>query len=208
MTRKLKGFGLSLLAIIAMTAFSTATASAVEYHAGAASGSVKVQNIGEENITVRAGTWKCKVSEYNGLYSSSTVTTLTTKPTYKECSQFGEENVVIDTNGCEIRFNQPNASLVSTVDVINCTQPMAITLIDCTITIGNQTGLANVAWTNIAGSPDDLVLHKNITGLKYTQDPIGFFGCMSGTFTNGTWTGTSTVRAYNSGGTQVNLTVA
>jgi len=209
MNRKLKTLGLALVAVLAMAAISAASASAAleEFHAGSASGSVKGINVGEETFTVTAGTVRCKVAEYNGTFSASTVKTQVVKPTYKECTAFGFVETPIDVNGCEYRFNQPNSG-VGTVDIINCTKPLEVTAFNCTVTVGNQTGLTSVTYTNVAGSPDDLLIHTNITNIKYTQDPKNFPQCTSATHTNGTYTGTNTVRAFNGSGTQVTLTLS
>jgi hypothetical protein len=216
MTRKLKTLGLALIAVFAMSAVASATASAVgpEFHSGATSGTVKGTNVGEETFTVTAGTVKCSSATYTGTYSASTVTSQIVTPAYSGCVAFGFVNTPIDVNGCQFRFNQPTepskGDYVSTVDIINCTKPMEVTAANCTVTIGNQAGLSGVTWDNVTtATPSHLTATTNISGIKYTQDPKGeFLPCNSSTDTNGTYVGTNTVKAFNGSGTQVSLSVA
>jgi hypothetical protein len=208
MNRKLKAVSLALIAVFAMAAISATTASAEEFHAGEAPGTVKGVNVGEEVFTTEAGTVTCKIAEYNGSFSTTTVKTQKVHPTYKECTAFGFIETPIDVpTSCNYEFTEP-VSKVGKVNIVGCTEPITVTASNCWVTIGNQNGLSSVTYTTGESKPvHDLLLHISITGITYTQHSKLFPGCKSGTFTNGKYTGTNTVRAYNAEGVQVPLTV-
>jgi hypothetical protein len=207
MNRKLKALGLALVVVFAMTALSAATASGEQFHAGA-HGTVQGLNVGEETVTVNAGTWKCKVNEFNGTIATSTPGSLTVKPTHKECTVFGFVNMAIDVGTCEYRFNTP-VNTTSTVDIINCgATPITVTGFNCWITFGNQSGLGHVIWSNQVGPvPHDVHATLTISGTAYTQHSKSFPGCTNGTFSNGKVDGTTTWRAFNTLKSQAPLTV-
>jgi hypothetical protein len=210
MSLKLKAVGLALVAVLAMGGLSAVSASADEFHSGATSGTVKGTNVGQETFTVTFGTVKCTSVTYTGTYSASTVTSQIVTPAYSGCTAFGFANVPIDVNGCQFRFNQPNASTISTVDIINCTKPMEVTAPNCRVTIGNQNGLTSVRWDNVAATPLHVTATTNITNIIYSEDPVGsFLPCKSSTnHTGGTYVGENTVKAFNNVDTQVNLSLA
>jgi hypothetical protein len=209
MNRKLKALGLALVAVAAMTALSAAPASAV-WH-GEKTGTVKGINIeGEEVFTTNAGNVKCEISEYNGTTTATTPGAVKVKPTYKNCQAFGFIGTPIDVGTCEYEFTTP-VKTTSTVHIVNCATPLRVTAFNCEITVGNQGPLSHITWTQggVPSPPNihDLIAHVTITGIKYTQHSKSFPGCTNGTFTNGTYTGTNTVRAYDSLGNQVPITV-
>ena len=215
MNRKLKALGLALVAVFALSAMSAATASAELFHAGA-HGTVVGTNVGEEVFTTTAGTVKCKSATYTGTSATNTPGSQTVKPVYKECTAFGFVNTVIDPGTCEYRFNTP-VNTTSTVDIINCgANGVVVTAFNCEVTIPNQTGLSHVVFSNVAGSsPEHIQANVTISGITYIQHSKSFPGCneagTNGVKTSlhheGTYHGTNTIKAFNTAGTQVNLTV-
>jgi hypothetical protein len=205
MKSKLKVFGLALAAALAVAAMSAATSGA-EWHVHE-TGKIQALNVGEEVFTMNAGTVKCEVSEFNGSVGSTTPGAIIGRTTYKNCTAFGFVNTPIDVGSCEYEFTTPVAT-TSTGHIVNCgVTPMRITAFNCEITIGNQGPLSHVTWTQVAGPPAHLQGHTTTTGTKYTQHSKSFPGCTNGTFTNGTYTGTFTAKAFNGVGKQVGITV-
>jgi hypothetical protein len=204
MNRKLKTLGLALVAVLAVAAMATATAGA-EWHVHE-TGTVKGINVGEEVFTTNAGNVKCEVSEYNGSVASTTPGAIRFKPTYKNCTAFGFVNTPIDVGTCEKEITTP-VNTTSTYHWVNCATPIRITAFNCEVTIGNQGPLSHITWTQINGPPPHIQGHTTTTGVKYTQHSKSFPGCTNGTFTNGTNTGTITVKAFNLSTGQVGFTV-
>jgi hypothetical protein len=215
MNRKLKAFGLVLVAVFAMSALSAATASAELFHAGE-HGTVIGENVGEEVFTTNAGTVKCKTAKYTGTSTTNTPGSQIVTPQYSSCTAFGFVNTTIDVGTCQYRFNTP-VNTTSTVDIINCgANGVVVTAFNCEVTIPNQSGLSHVVWENVAGtSPHHIRANVTISGITYIQHSKSFPGCntagTNGTptslFHDGTYHGTNTVKAFNTKGVQVPLTV-
>ncbi|HEX7278555.1 MAG TPA: hypothetical protein VF255_02920 [Solirubrobacterales bacterium] len=218
MNRKLKALGLALVAVFAMSALSAASASAVEFHSSVAHTELRgEQHAGEDTFTVNAGTVRCSHATYTGTETSATATTQSVTPAYTGCKAFGFVNTTIDTNGCSYRFDSNG----NNVDIICPGNPITVTAFNCWVTVGSQENLGTVTYTNVAGQTtknekeevigvheDDVTVDVNITGIKYTQHSKSFPGCTNGTFTNGTYTGSATVRGFNTAGEQVDIWVA
>jgi len=87
-------------------------------------------------------------------------------------------------------------------------QAIAITGASCYVKIGAQTGLKSVAFTNEGtGSERDLKLKLAISGLKYTQESKAAPGCTNGTFLNGSYSVSATVKATGTAGEWVGIWV-
>jgi len=209
MSRKLKALGLALIAVFAMAAISAATASAEElFHSSEAHSIIRGTQVAEDTFTVNAGTVKCKKATYNGTSSATTVKEQRVKPTYSECTAFGFVNTTIDVpSSCEYLFTQPVAK-VGKVDIVGCLEPITVTGFNCWVTVGNQNNLGSITYTTGESlKAHDLLIHVSLTGITYTQHSKSFPGCTAGTFTNGTYTGTSTVEALNTAGEPIPLTL-
>jgi hypothetical protein len=72
----------------------------------------------------------------------------------------------------------------------------------CRYTMKPQTGLGNIAYKTTTGTPNDLDLKFNVTGIAYTKTlgTLATCGAASGT---ATYVGNTTLRAFNAGGAQV-----
>jgi hypothetical protein len=124
-------------------------------------------------------------------------------PEYKECTAFGAAATVTTTN-CDYLFHIGAATAGgwhTTTDVV-CSGGSTIKVVsgNCEVTISGQTGLTTSELTNSGTEAEmDLLLHTAITGIHYTVVKDGT-GCpLSGTgeFSQGDYTGTSTIKAHD-----------
>lgn len=226
MSRNLKILGLALVAVLATSAIAAAAgAQAVtpEFHLTAGSGTGTAKGSSNDNVfTVEGGNVKCteKASVPGAQFEVTgqplTSTTAVVVPIYKNCKAFGVEATVA-MEGCTYLFHLVEGSSPPTakVDVV-CPTGKSITVsapsLPCTITIGAQTGLEHVTFTNSGGTePTDITANIAIgespkKAITYTKTGAGCPGG-AGTGTNGKYTGTVTLRGFNSAGTQVGLHV-
>jgi hypothetical protein len=199
---KLKRTGITFVAVIAALSMSAAAAQAAEFHSEASHTIVNGTQIGEAVLTVNAGTVKCKQFTTSATQSSATVTTIANTGSFSECSAFGFINTTIDVNGCQLEANANTGE----VNVVSCPTPLTITAFNCWITIGEQTGLKTVTYSNEgSGKTRSIRVKTNVSGIKYTQDSKSFPGCTNGTFTNGTFVGEGQAKGQNTTGEQVGI---
>ncbi|HEX7278111.1 MAG TPA: hypothetical protein VF255_00680 [Solirubrobacterales bacterium] len=169
------------------------------------------QHAGEDTESFNAGTVRCSHATYTGTSSSATQTELVVAPAYTGCKAFGFVNTTIDTAGCTyvFRFGAGTATQSGTTS-LDCQPGQAITRtgFNCWITIGSQGPLPGVTYTSQgSGTTRDITIDGNITGITYAQHSKSFPGCTNGTFNNGTYTGATTIRGFNTVGEQVGIWV-
>jgi hypothetical protein len=182
----------ALVAAMALTMSSTADAG--EFHSEVSHSVIVGSQIGEDVITVKAGTIKCGNISYPGTASSATSTTISVQLRFHECKAFGFINTQIDEGFCEFEYSGDNNRLNLWCGVA----PIEVTAFNCWETIGSQSGIEGVTYTNTgAGGGRNVDVSTSLTGLTYTQHSKSFPGCTNGTFTNGTWSGSSTLTAVN-----------
>jgi len=123
----------------------------------------------------------------------------------KGCTAFGVA-ATVNMNSCHYKWALVASSVpaTATVDVVCTTAGDAITItassLPCTVTIGAQAGLKHVTFTNNPGSggPADITAKLALENLAYTTSGVG---CpKAGTFSNGKYTGTLTLEAFNDPG--------
>jgi hypothetical protein len=143
-------------------------------------------------------------------------------------------NTLVKLNGCDYRFHISSGSAddwEGTAD-IQCaagkeidirvtksgseeeggeTEEEAIAKTKCTIKISAQSGLNKIKYHNQTGAaPTDIEVTTETNNLKNTTEgfPTGLGGCgiVNGAHNNGTYTGTTTMKAFGAG-TQIDLTV-
>jgi hypothetical protein len=198
---KSKAIALASLIVLAVVSLPVATALAGEFHSEASHTILSGSQIGEDLLTFNAGTIRCFEINYSGTQSSATSTTIRVIPTYTSCTA-GIPSVQIDTNGCEFEFSGDNTQF----NIVNCSSPLTITSFSCWITIGNQSGLSAIGYTNTnSGSSRDMDISANVSGITYTQHSKSFPGCSGGTRTDGKWVGAFTLRGSNTEGAQVGI---
>ncbi|HEX7280182.1 MAG TPA: hypothetical protein VF255_11245 [Solirubrobacterales bacterium] len=215
MIRNIKALGLAVFAVMALGAFSAATASAEKlFHSEVAHTEVRgEQHSTEDTFTVNAGTVRCSHATYTGTQSTATASTQTVAPTYSGCKAFGFVNTTIDPNGCGYVFSLSGTPVSGAAPggvTIECPagQVITVTAFNCWVTVGPQTRATGITYTNLgAGKTRDVTVDVNLTGLTYTQHSKSFPGCTNGTFNNGTYTGAATVRGFDTAGEQVGVWV-
>ena len=212
MIRNLKVLGLALVAVFAMSAMAASAAQAVTptLVTGGNSTLEGDQVTGTvHEFTVGARAVRCSKAHFTGSATASQ-TTLTITPEYKECSTTPVLGVslfaTVTMNGCDYLFQglthvDPDYS--ATVDIV-CpgTSKIEVHIYSnsgegseiCTLTIeSGQTGLATNTITNVAGSPDDLLIHHNV---KVKTENHGNQTICGAATSEAEYHGTTTLKAF------------
>jgi hypothetical protein len=230
MIRNLKALGLALVAVFAMSALAASAAQALpELTAGAHGTAVGTEiihkdvgtgnNVGHE-FTVGNRKIKCDEVSFTGDNLATSQTTLTVTPSYNKCTTTPALGVVlhgtVTLNGCDYMFHATgfDAPLwTASVDIV-CPKDKLIevhlyknaghTEEACTITIGPQEGLTGNSIENVAGSPNDLrIIHDVNVAVTIHGSKV-----LCGEGVTATYEGTTTLKALDTEGKQVNLTAS
>src|SRR4051812_35686948 len=126
MNHKVKAFCLAVAAVSVMAFFASA-ATAASFHSEASSTTLSGSQLGEDVLTVNAGSVTCSEVSYSGTQASTTSESVTATPAYSGCKAFGFINSLIDVNGCGFTFN-------SGVQISCPGSPFTITAFNCWIT--------------------------------------------------------------------------
>jgi len=172
---------------------------------------LKGEQVGTDSFTVNAGTVKCTEITYSGTLNSEAAS-VELAPTYGGCTAFGFVNTPIDPNGCKYRFNSESKveadKVTGSVDVV-CpeSKKITITAFNCEVGVASQTGRKTVTYTDTtAASPKkDIDISVSLSGLAYSQTSKSFPGCSTGSFTNGTYKGETTLKGASGGGSAVGI---
>lgn len=137
-------------------------------------------------------------------------------PEFSGCRALNSvSGATITTTGCDFRLHiggkvGETGRYDGTVG-IECETGKAITVVShtCEIQIDSQSARGTIEMSNVAGSPGDISVTWNVTGLVYTVVKDGFFCEMSGVGVkeDGDFTSTSTLTAKATGGEAIGLTV-
>jgi hypothetical protein len=205
MTRKFKLFGVMAVAALALTAVAASVAQAApEFHVESVPATITGEQTTTQKFETESGVVTCTGATFHGTSTSLATTTQEIAPTYTGCKAFGLLNSTVEPNGCVYVFHLTAGGVTpfpATVDV-KCPAGAAITVkssfTNCVITVGEQTGLAGVTFTNNGSKTTrDLNVVLDITKkITYTQTGSNCGGG-EGTFKEGTMTGGATVRADN-----------
>lgn len=200
MTRKLKVLGIAFVAVFAMSAIASAAASAADFSSTSGTGSTILEGTQTTSnvfkVTQPAGTTvaevHCTTAKFTGTVTGNTVEQVTAHPTYSGCEASPFGSATVTTTGCNYILHA-----AGTVDV-ECESGKNITIAapGCTITVGAQTGLASVSYTN-SGSPSTVNVKTNVSGIHYTSSGsfCSFFGVpSSGSLAD--YTGSVNVKGY------------
>jgi hypothetical protein len=227
MIRNLKGLGLALVAVFAMSAMAASGAQAATptIVAGAV-GTFSGDQVGVHEFTVGSRALNCKKAHFSGT-SALSQAELTVTFEYKECATTPVLGisfpVTVTPNGCTYTFTNlkhteegvPPKSVDYDADVsIICPAGKKIevhvysnaghTEQLCTLTIeSNQNDLSGNTITNVAGSPDDLLIHHNVKVKVENHNPNAICGEATST---AEYHGTTTLKALNAAGVQTTLT--
>jgi hypothetical protein len=228
MIRKIKVLGLALVAVLAMSAVGASASQAFEFTAfNKTSGlhehgtTVGEQIAGETHKFTPTGGFasiQCTKAHFTGTAKSGTEATPTTHPEYSGCTDSFGRTVHVTTTGCDYQFHVTAGSadkFTGTSDIVCAAGKNIIVQITsggsviCTDTIGSQTGNSVIDYENLtAANPRDIRINSTVTNVKNTVTG-SFFNCgtTEGLKTNGTYTGNTTVKAFNTAGKQIDLEV-
>lgn len=200
MIRKLRSFGLALLAVTCLGGLAAASSSAALFHSEAAPTSVKLTSTGIHTFAWEGGAVNCKAVEFNGSMSSKTVETIDLEAFYyyTTCDLTLTEigtfiNMTISQNGCHFILNA-NGQVT-----IKCPTAKGIEFEFgglCTVKMLPQAATS----ATFVNNEKDVAVSFALKNLSYSTSGVL---CEGGSGTNGTYTGNTTAVGRNSGGTQV-----
>ena len=201
-SRKPRAAILALLAFCAVAALGPAQSQAGVFEAAEYPATITGQHInGPHEFTTELGLMGCK-PRFHGVLAAASAG-LTIAAFYEtECSIAGNE-VHVNMNGCDFRFNAGNTLEMDEVEGsldIKCPAGNEIdfeitSMVICHLTVPEQLGLTDVTFTDRT-MLKDVEADFDIEGLSYELDN----GCpMVGAFENGTYVGESTLKADHEG---------
>ncbi|HEY5815829.1 MAG TPA: hypothetical protein VIS95_05755 [Solirubrobacterales bacterium] len=163
------------------------------------------EDTGSEKIELSAGTAECLEAGYKGTLAAKDQLTWTLSPEFANCDAFGFSTAEVKWNGCayELSIDEEKVGeAFEGVGAIQCAEGKTIEVIaessgtlKCKATIGTQSGLTPVTYTNAgAGTSRDVKVDLSLSGVKYTQDAgEGAGKCTGGSFEDGKIVGSPTV---------------
>jgi hypothetical protein len=174
-----------------------------QFHAEAAHSLFTGAQVGEDSYTFTSGSWKCTTRTYAGTSTVATNSSLDLTPTFSGCSG----STTVDLNGCVYRYQtkEKESGILNLSIVCPAGKAIVITSSTCDVTIPAQSGLSATYAEEGSGKTRDVKITHSITGLKYSQQSTAFPGCTAGEFTNGTYSGSTTLKATNTSGEQIAL---
>jgi hypothetical protein len=226
MIRNLKGLGLALVAVFAMSAMAASGAQgATPTIVTGAAGTFSGDQVGVHEFTVGSRALNCKKAHFSGTSALSQVE-MTIAFEYKECATTPVLGisfpVTVTDNKCvytftNLKHTEAAGGLPTDYDAdvsIICPEGKKIevhvynnaahTEQLCTLTIeSDQTDLSGNTITNVAGSPDDLLIHHNVKVKVENHNPNAICGEAT---TTAEYHGTTTLKAFNAAGVQTTLT--
>jgi hypothetical protein len=153
---------------------------------------------------------KCTNATFTGTLTEGTGQLVRAKPDYSSCSDSFGRTVDVEENGCEYDFEataESGGSFTGDADVV-CPAGKVIEAkitsggsVICTVKIGSQTGTGPIKFENDedkATGITDVTITPQVTNIKNTTEG-GFFNCgiSNGEHTGGTYTGNTTVQAFD-----------
>jgi hypothetical protein len=196
--KHLKTIGLAILAILAVSAVSVASASAAEFHATTKGVAISGEQATSHKFTVTGSSITCTSAKFTGTTESTASPTQKVHPEYTGCTAFGFLNATIHTEGCLYNFH----TQTGTVDLEGCTTGGIVVTASsgfgsCVMDTPNQTGINGQSWATGGTSPNrDILATANATNVKVkVTTSTGICPLTVGEHTNGTYTGTTTMKA-------------
>jgi hypothetical protein len=203
MIRNAKILGLAIVAALALTAVMASAASATNFTA--ASYPVKITGSQTEShkFTVGGGTVTCKIATFTSEAAAASET-LTVNAVYDECTAFGFVGAKVTgfspTGGCDYKFYAGGRT-----DLLCSSGDVQIDAGTCTVTLNAQENLNKNTFTNNANGT--VTVGTNVSGIHAVV--TSGFACpvAGGTYSNASYTGTSTVEGKNSKGVAIAIDV-
>ena len=179
MSRNLKLTGHAAVAVLAFAAVNVSAASAVLFHKTnmgptVITGGQVTQNVFEfPEIT-----WQCEEVTFGSETEETTPATLTVNPEFGKCRIAGDpKGAKVNMNGCDYVLHANGETDVVCPE--GKTIVITIALLKCTITIGAQTGLKSLEYTNNADGT--VTVTSAIAGIRYTMKGSGGAVCQETT---------------------------
>lgn len=211
MKRNLKGLGLALVALLAMSASVSQSAQAAPGKLTAATYPATLTGTGIFSHKFEFESFKlsaeCSTSKFAGQVNSPGSSTVTLTPTYESCKAFGLA-ATIDTSGCDYVFHIGETYALGEYHVpfdIECSGVNLIKITagvignKCEIQIGTQTGLFAGQIANTVSDLEFLANHVPFITYKVTKDegtcPLSKAGT---TFFDGSYSGWMTLSGSSS----------
>jgi hypothetical protein len=196
----IKVFGPALAATLTISAVIAAPAFATPFSFKAEKVQTQLtakQHAGNDVLALDTGKLECAEVAYAGEQKVSPTGEYLVTPTYSGCTVFGFANTPIDLNSCQYRFKTVTKEFGNFEGSFDIVCPVGkvieITSFGCTVTIGSQSGLKKVTYTNLgAGTTREITIDLNLAGIKYEEHQSGIFDtCASHTVpkSNGTYVG-------------------
>jgi hypothetical protein len=206
MIRNAKILGLAIVAALALTAVMASAASAANFTA--ASYPVKISGTQSEShkFTVGGGTVTCTTATFAGEATAASATQ-TIVPSYSNCTAFGFVGATVtgfSSTGCDYTFYAGG-----NVDLDCASGDVQIDAGTCTVTLqaANNQNLSKNTYTNDKPTAGKVTVDTAVGGIH--ANVTSGFGCpvAGGTYSNGTYTGTTVMEGKNSKGVAVAIDV-
>lgn len=227
MTRNLKALCLAFVAVLGLCAVAASVASADAFTAEAypvTRTGARPAGVSPEKITTTAGAIECSEATYHGTMVAATSGMLM-NPSFngpKDSCTGGGFPAIVDTNGCEFRFNINGGVLTTGTMDIFCPAGKDITVTfgqntagtattKCTIHIPEQMGINGINYSIAGtGATREVVAEINANNLNYTHTSGSGLGACVGAGAveqkNGTFVGKVAIKAETDpGGGHVGL---
>jgi hypothetical protein len=193
MNGKIKGLGLVLVAVLAVGAVSVAAASAAEFHSEVETTFGVGQQVTAGVYTTAAGTIKCKEISGTGVMTGKAANSITIAPSISGCTAFGQA-AVWSMNGCEYVATSSGTEHI----VCPAGKEVLITVASGNCSIGTPSQSGTATYTNQgSGSTRDVLVTSTASGLTYVVYGPGTICGTLGKHTDGSVTGTITVKGYS-----------
>lgn len=202
MMRNLKALGLALVAVFAMSALASSTASAT-FHSSLENTSLSGEQTETHEFTVNTGVVVCGVAKFSGFQEKTTAETVSIVPEYKECEFQELFEVTVNVNGCDYVFHA-SSETEGTVDIATCGANKYIqvgSVFTCRVRVPEQEGKGPISY---ATEGKGQKVTAAVTNLTYEE--TGLF-CSGEGGENGEYSGPSVVTG-KSGEEEAVLTVS
>lgn len=219
MNRKLKAFGLAVVASLAMSVVAASASQAAEFHSGEAHTILNAAQSTTHVFTAGEGFGgvTCSTATFAGTSTAATETEQTITPSYSGCKDSFGRTAHVAMNGCKYRFHATTETAANTfsgnTDVlcevgksINITITPGGFLGECKVTIPGQENTGPITFHNVAnGDVRTDASASNVTN----STSGGFFNCgiANGHHTAGTYNGDAITAGTNTAGGAVNIFV-
>jgi hypothetical protein len=205
MIRNAKLLGLALIAVLALTALGSSSASAAKFTAAKYPVTLSGTQSTSHKLTVGGSTVTCTTATFKGEGKEASETQ-TIFATYTGCTAFGFINATVTGSTCDYLLNA-NGNIA-----LNCTSgDVTVDAGPCTATLTaakNQTLTSNT-FTNNTPAAGQVTVDTNVTN-AHAEITKSEFGCpvAKGTYATSTYTGSTVVKGTDSEGKADSIDVA